>query len=222
VTDPDAADDRGEHEPEDDLEPDLDDAEPDDPELDDPVQRARWSAALARLSPPECPVTGPWSLSAVDALEARFAVPRPARKALRQLDRVGAVRLSPVAVGLDNDEVPWARVTAIRTAPAVDVLTLRAIEREADRLRSLLPPVPGRKWVVNRVVGLLTGTLEQYRADHADGPRIVVSISHKGRLARTRSLEPGAVSAMLLAGVPGANDCLLRMASDRGIRVTAT
>lgn len=196
---------------------------PDDVPADptDPAEQARFAAFLAKLEPPPYPLVAPWSLSVVDLLETRFSVPGAARKVLGQLDRFGAVRLDPQEVGFDSDEVAWSKVLEVRTAPAAQVLTRHAVEREAERLKAMLPPLPGRKWVVGKVTDLLTVTIARFRDEEADalGPQIAVDIVYKGRL-RKKQLEAGAVTAAVLAAVPGANDALLRTAADHGATIT--
>ncbi len=185
--------------------------------MDDPADQARFA-------PPPYPLVAPWSLTVVDLLETRFSVPGPARKVLSQLDRFGAVRLSPDEVGFDNEEAAWSTVVEVRTAPAAEVLTRHAVEREAARLKAALPPLPGRAWVVGKVTDLLVATVARFRDADTDAltPQIAVDIAYKGRLGRTKRLEAGAVTAMVLAAVPGANDVLLRTAADHGATITRT
>ena len=62
------------------------------------------------------------------------AVPTLARPLARHLNRFGAVVLSPGFIEFDGREVPWDRVTEIRTRRLVGYLFTDAITRQVDRL----------------------------------------------------------------------------------------
>ena len=106
---------------------------------------------LNNIEPPAAPVTEVWELSVAEIVRRRDEVPSIASRALGLLDRFGAVRLSPELIGFDDDDVDWSRVVSVRTLPVTQVLSQTAVDRELERIRKLLPPVPGRKWVLSKV-----------------------------------------------------------------------
>lgn len=91
-----------------------------------------------------------------------------------------------------------------------------------ERLRKALPPVPGRKWVVNRAADGVS-QLSQIALERAGGERstkrIVAELEYRGGLGRRRSVEGGIVVAAVLAGIPGLNDALLATALQNGAAV---
>jgi hypothetical protein len=148
-------------------------------------------------------------------------------------------------VGFDNDDVAWDKVVELRTHRLSDLLTGRALEHEVDRMRSMLPPIPGRKWVVTKVVNLtldillaLTGDDAQKLAgivDGADGPegvdaegaesdgdRVVAEIVYTGRFGRTKEVRGGLVAAAVLGAKREVSVCLEQAAGMRGIPVVAS
>jgi hypothetical protein len=121
-------------------------------------ERAEWvHAVLARLPRPDTPATEPWEMSIGALIGMHPKVPDGAVRLLGPLRRLGAVAVSPGEIGFDGERVPWDRVTQVRTRNAVGMFLDAAVDREIERIRALLPPIPGRKWAVARAAeGLRT------------------------------------------------------------------
>jgi hypothetical protein len=189
--------------------------------------RGQWAyTALTSIAPPPVPVTEPWRLSIGVLLGRHPRTPALAHKALGLLDRFGAVQLGPDAVGFDGEEIPWEKVTEIRTRNAFEVMTTEALEQEVDRLRQLLPPVPGRKWVVTKaaeaIATVVLAALERGSVDQRlDELAVPVEIVHKGMLGRQRLQVGGLFAAATLAVVEQASWSLAATAQQHGIPVTA-
>lgn len=172
--------------------------------------------------PTTCPPSEPWEVSVVQLLKSSMDVPVVAAKALGLLDRFGALRLSDEGVGFDNNDVDWAKITSVTCRRLTVVLTESGLEHEADRLRKLLPPLPGRKWVVDRCAQTLGG-LARDALDRTVGERaqlsVVSGISYRRSLGRSKEMTAGLAVCAILGLVPSANDCILSTARRHGATV---
>lgn len=169
---------------------------------------------LAALPMPAAPAVEPWELSmaslvASSSSGALAAAARP----LRLLDRFGRVAVSPQGVGLDDQDVSWTEVRELRSGYVCDVLTQSALKRELRRLQHLLPPVPGRSWVLGRIADVLGALLARALPAAEGGREVVTGLTYAGRLGREKTADAGFASVLLLAVLPGV---------DRSIRETAT
>lgn len=195
-------------------------------DLGDAAERAsRWQHVLTTFSAPPLPIQQPWAISIASLVARVYKVPSIAGKALGQLDRVGCLRLTPEVIAFDNDEVEWEKLTVVRTRAVTDVLTETAVHREMDRLRKVLPPIPGRKWVVNRAadgVSQLSRIALEKAGGYRTTARIASELEYRGGLGRRRSLQGGIVVAAVLSGIPGLNDALLSTARLHGATVDDT
>ena len=167
-------------------------------------------AWLANLPMPQAPATQTWTMSIGTLVGRSGNLPPVAAKALGLLDRFGRVSVGPDQVGIDNDDVRWSEMTAIRTSPAGSMLGQHAVGHELDRIKRLLPPVPGRAAVLGQVETVLGALLS--RAMESPGSDVVSAIESTGRLGRTRAVPVGLAAALVLSSMP---------AVDRSIRVTA-
>ncbi len=177
------------------------------------------SKVLASIEPPPNPLVSTWEVSAVGLIRRGYDVPSVAGKALGQLDRLGAIRIGPQYIGFDADDVEWDKITLIRTRRLSVVLTESALNREVGRVRKALPPVPGRKWALDKLSSTL-GDLSRVALDRAGAEsldRVVVSeLEYRGGLGRRRSLSGGFVVAAVLGLIPEANQLVLDTAQHRG------
>lgn len=178
-----------------------------------------WAqAALRRLPAPQVPATEEWSVSVKEVVRCSCDIPSVAAKALGLLDRFGSARISGSHVGFDSTDVSWENIIEIKTAPLLEVANSAALEREVERLRAALPPIPGRRWVMGRVLQLLQVMIAQ--AGFGDStirtPATVSGVVYRGRLNRTREASPGLLAALLLATSPRAMESLVATAAAHG------
>lgn len=110
----------------------------------------------------------------------------------------------------------------VRTRPIAEVLTQTALSREIERVRKVLPPVPGRKWVLTKV-GEVLGDLAlaaMTRAGREGTSRGVASeLVCRAHLGRTRVVTGGMVVTAILTLVPAANESIVVTARSHGIDI---
>jgi hypothetical protein len=197
---------------------------------------------VKKLIPSPDPTSSePWEVSIAEMVRRTGKVPKLATKALGLFDRFGSVRITPDEIGFDGEEIPWDKVVELRTHEVSNLLTGRALEREVDRIRGYLPPIPGRKWVVNKVVGLtlnlvlaVSGDYAKQVADHVDGinsdgegvdpesDRVVAEIVYKARFGRKKEVQGGLFAAAVMTGNRDVSKAMREGAGMRGIPVVAT
>ena len=121
--------------------------------------------------------------------------------------------VGPDSLGIDGDDIPWRSVTAVRTSAVSGLLGRRLVADELDRVKKLVPPVPGRSIVLGQVATVLGALLERALVD-GDAPRghIVSAVESTGRLGRQRTTQLGLAGALVLMAMPDV---------DRSIRATA-
>lgn len=116
-----------------------------------------WAeAAFARIGTPGAPATEPWEVSLGALLATHPRLPPTPHGPLRLLDRLGAVRVGPDAIGFDALDVPWEKAEGLHMVDAGRVLTQKMIDKSLDQIRSALLGVPGRDWAVSQLAGLIT------------------------------------------------------------------
>lgn len=177
------------------------------------------SRIFAAIAPPVEPIAATWEVSTVELIRRVYDVPSVAVRALGQLDRFGAIRIAPEFVGFDKEDVPWGKISTVYTRRLGDVLTNSALEREVERLRKTLPPVPGRKWVLEKAasaLGELCRTALDKSGSEALDRGVVSEIEYRGGLGRKKTLAGGLVVTAVLGLVPDANRILVSTASERG------
>lgn len=189
------------------------------------AKSGQWAyAALASCEPPRVPAGELWELSLGTLVGGHPRTPGVVRRALRLLDRFGAVAVGPDRVGFDADDVLWDRVLEVRTSKAFEMLTAQALDREVDRLREMLPPLPGRTWLVTRATEVLAtvvlAALEQGSADELGELTVPSEIVHRGLLGRRRTLSGGLFAVAVLTVVEQAGPSLLATAEQHGVPVT--
>lgn len=197
----------------------------------DAVQRGRRSlatgswvlAALRDVPDPAVPIAAPWEVTLVQLVLRHPRTPPRLDRALKYAERMGAVSLSPESVGFDGESAEWRDVAEVRTRNAFDVLTTDALDREIDRIRGLLPPLPGRKWVVTRVtevvLTLALATLEQASEKSWDELQVVSDLVERGALGRRRHLQPGLFATLILSLRRTAYDSLLATAGTHDVPI---
>ncbi|MFF7247030.1 hypothetical protein ACFZBU_24370 [Embleya sp. NPDC008237] len=179
---------------------------------------------LDALPAPAAPATEAWEFS-LGALVCRHPkVPAITARPLRLLDGLGAVRFGPQTVGFDGEDIPWEKVVRLTLHDAFASMTTAALDTEVDRIRDVLPPLPGRKWAVTKVVeGLLTvvlASLEQADDRRLDSAQVACEITYRGLLGREKTLRASLFATALLARQTAVAESLVATARAHGIEVT--
>jgi len=176
---------------------------------------------LAKRRPPVGPIPDEWSLGVGDLLAAHPKVPKRVRGLVSKLNRFGGVAYSPREVAFDGDDVPWEKVTEVRTRHVVDYLVGDAVQQQVENLP--MPWFPGRKRLLDALgQALLTVTIATAKNQLEKvelGLRVPAEIAYKASFGRTKELNAGVVSALVLAD-PAVNQSLIATARARGITVT--
>ncbi len=185
-----------------------------------------WARSqLEAVPPPVLPLTEPWKLS-IGAIVARHPkAPKMTGKLLSPLDRFGAIVIGPEDAGFDGDDVEWRRIVQIRTRTAEELVCGAIWDFAIDDLRKMLPPVPGRKWAVTKVLQILltmTADIEDQveQAEDEEAPvRVPCEIVYRGILRREKEASAGLFSALALCTMPQVSEALVRAALEQGIPV---
>jgi hypothetical protein len=180
---------------------------------------AQVQAWIATLPMPTAPATDTWSISIGTLLGRSGNLPSIAAKALGLLDRFGRVSVGPAGLGIDSDDVPWSGITAVRTAPVSTVLGRDVVTRELDRIRGVLPPVPGRAAVLGHAESVLHALLA--RALVAPGGDVVSTLDCRGRLGRQRTITVGLAAALAIIAMPDVDRSIRATAEQHAVPVTA-
>ncbi|GAA2125814.1 hypothetical protein GCM10009759_77970 [Kitasatospora saccharophila] len=181
-----------------------------------------WARRALETHPkPGVPPTEDWEVSLAGLVGRLPHVPGPAVRLLHLLDGLGQVAVGPDEVGFDGESVAWGKVLEIRCHSTVDLLPDVVVEREVDRIREFLPPVPGRKWLVTRAAeALLTLALAATAAAERQERSLPCEIVAKNLIGRPKTLAGGLFAASALTLIPEAGEALLATARERGIPVT--
>ncbi|MGC0419899.1 hypothetical protein [Embleya sp. AB8] len=178
---------------------------------------------LDALPAPAVPATAAWEFS-LGALVCRHPkVPALTARPLRLLDGLGAVRFGPDTIGFDGEDIPWEKVVRLTVHDAFGAMTTAALDAEVDRIREVLPPLPGRKWAVTKVVeGLLTvvlASLEQADDRRLDSVPVPCEITYRGHLGRQKTLRASLFATALTARQTAVADSLVATARAKGVAV---
>ncbi|MFJ1756630.1 hypothetical protein [Kitasatospora sp. NPDC088134] len=181
-----------------------------------------WARRALETHPkPGVPPTEPWEVSLAGLVGRLPHVPGPAVRLLHLLDGLGQVAVGPAEVGFDGETVAWEKVLEIRCHSTVDLLPDVVVDREVDRIREFLPPVPGRKWLVTKAAeALLTIGLAATAAAERQERSLPCEIVTRNLIGRPKSLPGGLFAASVLTLVPEAGAALLAAAEERGIEIT--
>ncbi|MGY4644244.1 hypothetical protein [Cellulomonas sp. URHB0016] len=192
-----------------------------------------WVAKAIRAYPrPAYPLEREWNVSVQGLLRLVPRLPRIATAPLGLLDRFGAVTVGPERVGLDGKDVDWNRVVEVRTEPAWTLLSAEMLELDLSGIITLIPPVPGRRWVLRRISELMftlylaaLPPLDDDRdATGGDGPGLTVFAPVVSTVVYRRMLGHGearasAMSALLQVALPGTADTIVATARAHGVPV---
>jgi hypothetical protein len=184
----------------------------------------RWMRESIDAAPaPTVPWANPWKCTLAGILVRRPGSPLLTVHPLTLLDRFGALHLDAEQAGFDGEPHDWSKVGGVRMHTAFDLLTTRALGQEIDRVRPLLPPVPGRKRVLmflaQNLSTVLLAALDQ--GDDALGREIVGELLYRGLMpGGRRAARPGLFAAALLSLRPDINEALVGEARRHGVTVT--
>ncbi len=186
------------------------------------------SELVAGIEGPRVPLEGSWGVGLGRVLSGHPMLSDGLRRIVGHLDRFGQIGLSPTAINIDGQEVRWEKIDEITFAAPADVITSHALQIEVKRLKSLLPPVPGRAWLVGQVVGVMValclavaGPTTEGSPDDDDEVSIGVPVSVTyGGLVRNKQLTSGVFAALIAASRPTVSEAITLIAQERGIKVT--
>ncbi|MFE6775414.1 hypothetical protein [Streptomyces sp. NPDC057702] len=178
---------------------------------------------LGALPAPPAPAEREWEFSLGALICQHPRVPAVTARALGGLDGLGALRFGPESVGFDGEDIPWKKVTGLRLHNAFSSMTTEGLDAEVDRIREVLPPLPGRRWAVTKVVeGLATvvlAALEQAADQRLDGVDVACEVTYRGALGRERSLRANLFTTALLAHQVDVAHSLMVTAQAAGVPV---
>jgi hypothetical protein len=176
---------------------------------------------------PAVPAAEQWKLSIGAVLSRHPAVPAKLGKVLSLLDRLGAISIGPESFGFDGDEIEWDKITEVRVRTAGDFAMGAVLDFGIDELGGMLPPVPGRKWAVTKVTGLmlaLASSLAKQVEEEPDDQQPAVipcEIVYRGRIRKKKDQKAGLFSGSVLATAPAISAALLENIVARKIPVVA-
>ncbi|MBB4889705.1 hypothetical protein WEB32_33750 [Streptomyces netropsis] len=183
-----------------------------------------WVLSVLRSLPaPAAPTHEQWEFS-LGALICRHPrVPAITAKALRPLDGIGALRFGPESVGFDGEDIPWSKVVNLQMHDAFSAMTTEALDAEIDRIRDLLPPLPGRKWVVTKVVeglaSVMLAALEQAAEQRLETVAVACEITYRGAFGLQKTLRANMFTTALLAQQAEVMHSLVLTAQAHGVPV---
>ncbi|MEV5240736.1 hypothetical protein AB0K89_16785 [Streptomyces cinnamoneus] len=183
-----------------------------------------WVVSVLRSLPaPAAPTPVEWEFS-LGALVCRHPrIPAITAKALRPLDGIGALRFGPESVGFDGEDVPWSKVVHLQLHDAFSAMTTEALDAEIDRVRDLLPMLPGRKWVVTKVVeglaSVMLAALEQAAEQRLESVAVACEITYRGPLGMKKTLRANLFTTALLAHEADVMRSLVLTAQAQGVPV---
>jgi len=167
---------------------------------------------------PLAPAETLWEISLAAYLRRRSDLPSLALKPLGLLDRYGEVAVGPDHMAFDGEDVPWDKAVRVIVRDLVEVVSDKAMAREAERIRQLLPPVPGRKWVVDHAMALI-GEFAAPRLAKARGGDVVSEVVHRGAFGREKTVQVGVFGALVMATWPDVRRSLVATARAHGVEV---
>ncbi|MFC0313711.1 hypothetical protein ACFQNE_07155 [Gordonia phosphorivorans] len=161
-------------------------------------------------------------LSLAAAASAVFAgkLPGPVTTAMRKLNELGQVHVSPTEIAFDGTVVPWSAVVSVQLHDTAALVPSASIDKEVDKIRKLLPPFPARKFLVGKMVdGLLVLILSALERSSADPRPVPCQIIYRNKLGQTREVSGGLFAAAALTTVTNLAECIVATAHAHRIPV---
>jgi hypothetical protein len=181
------------------------------------------SRVLADLPRPTSPIRQPWEISLATLVSRHPKVPRLVGRRLHKLDRYGQVAIAPDRVGFDGKTVRWSRVIEIRACPASVPYPQAVVDTEVERIRRHLPRVPGRRWmltkVVNRTVPSIMDIARVAGGPPPDRALLPCQIVYRTVLGRPATLHAGLFAAAVMIAIPEAAHSLTATAGQHAIPI---
>jgi hypothetical protein len=147
-------------------------------------------------------------------------VPKRVRGLVSRLNRFGGLSYSPQEIVFDGEDVPWEKVTGIRTRNLIDYLVGDAVQQQVESLP--LPWFPGRKRVLDalgQAILTLTIATAKDQIEKVDlDVRIPAEIEYKGAFGRKKELNAGVLSALVLID-PAVKASVIATAQARSVPV---
>ena len=182
---------------------------------------------IAAIDSPPVPLTAAWCVGVGQILNSHPKMPERLRGLVRHMDRLGSVMISPDAIGFDGVTVPWEAVQSITFSSPLEVLTSAALHREVRRVTALVPPVPGRGWLVRQIVDVLAGLCLAAAGRGRDASAatdelgsVPLAVAYREHL-RNKELTCGVFAALMATSDPAIAAAIMAIARERGISVTA-
>ncbi|MGI5350411.1 hypothetical protein ACQEU8_19865 [Streptomyces sp. CA-250714] len=188
------------------------------------VNSGEWVLKAVRALPaPAAPAEEPWEFSLGALVSQHPKVPALTAKALRPLRSLGALSFGPESVGFDGEDIPWKKVVSLRLHNAFAAMSTEGLDHEVDRIRDVLPPLPGRKWAVTKVVeglgSVVLASLERASGQRLDTVDVASEITYRGLLGRETTLRASLFPTALLAHQVEVADSLVVTAQQWNIPV---
>ena len=150
------------------------------------------------------------------------------RRVRRLLDRLGdrlSVAVSPEGItvrGVVRERrTPWPRVQQLTFVSRYEMLRGGLVNQLAEDMSKYLPPVPGLKWLLRRIVGGMATLYErrQYTGDEVDALRAELGfvLTHIER--RGLDIELSGPLRFVSFFSSGLSSAIEREATDRGVKV---
>jgi hypothetical protein len=158
---------------------------------------------LKPVRPDPGPATARWGVGVGEYAAGRM--PGVVRGLARELNRFGSVIVSPAVIEFDGHEVPWSKVTEIKTRRLVGYLLTDAITQGVDRL-----PIwrfPGRGLVLSglsHTALTAVAVAADLRLDRGVFTLYLPAEVQSKGLIRRKQMSPGFPAALVLTDPAGA------------------
>lgn len=188
-------------------------------------------AVLKPIRPETGPATDRWGVGVGELAADISWMPTPVRGLARQLNRLGAVVVSPAGIEFDGDKADWSEVTEIRARRLVGYLVTDALTSQLDRIP--LWRFPGRAKVldgISQAALTAVAVAADLQLDRGVFTLYVPAEVHYRGLMRAKQFSAGLPAALVLADpavrdlvetTAAAHDVPVLLAEDDALEVAA-